>query len=238
MKALILNSGMGSRMGRFTELQPKCMTEIGNGETILSRQLKLLEKNGIHEVVMTTGIFEKLLTKYSQSLNLSIKFKFVQNALYEETNYIYSIYLAREHLYEDIILLHGDLVFEESVLKDLLKQDGSCMAISSTLPLPIKDFKAVVRNNYIEKVGIDFFEDAVAAQPFYKLCKKDWSIWLDQITHFCETGNIGCYAENAFNEVYDICRIFIMDFRDSLCAEIDTPEDLKVVQKRLLGITR
>ena len=44
MKALILNSGTGSRMGDLTRTHPKCMTEIGGGETILSRQLTLIRE--------------------------------------------------------------------------------------------------------------------------------------------------------------------------------------------------
>ncbi|MCI8324860.1 MAG: NTP transferase domain-containing protein, partial [Lachnospiraceae bacterium] len=62
MKALILNSGMGSRMGDRTSEHPKCMTEISPGETILSRQLNQLADIGIKEVVMTTGPFEAMLT--------------------------------------------------------------------------------------------------------------------------------------------------------------------------------
>ena len=55
MKALILNSGLGSRMGVLTSEHPKCMTEISTKETILSRQLRLLAEAGIEEVVITTG---------------------------------------------------------------------------------------------------------------------------------------------------------------------------------------
>ena len=56
MKALILNSGMGSRMGVLASEHPKCMTEISRKETILSRQLYMLVEAGITEVVMTTGL--------------------------------------------------------------------------------------------------------------------------------------------------------------------------------------
>ena len=55
MKALILNSGLGSRMGILTSEQPKCMTEIGTHETILSRQLKQIADAGIEEAAITTG---------------------------------------------------------------------------------------------------------------------------------------------------------------------------------------
>ena len=54
MKVLILNSGMGSRMGVLTSEHPKCMTEISSTETILSRQLKQVEEAGITDVVITT----------------------------------------------------------------------------------------------------------------------------------------------------------------------------------------
>lgn len=160
MKALILNSGMGSRMGVLTAEQPKCMTEISGKETILSRQLRQLAEAGIDEVVMTTGLFDGILVNYCQSLDLPIRFTFVNNPLYRETNYIYSIYCAREHLDDDIVLMHGDLVFENTVIDALLAGESSCMAVSSTLPLPEKDFKAVVREGRIAKVGVEFFNDA------------------------------------------------------------------------------
>ena len=130
---------------------------------------------------------------------------------------------------EDVIMMHGDLVFEEAVFKKVLASEKSCMTVSSTLPLPEKDFKAVIHNGKIEKVGIEFFEDAMAAQPLYKLCRDDWKVWLDEIIAFCESDNRKCYAENAFNQVSDKCNIYTLDFKDELCGEIDTPEDLKVM---------
>ncbi len=73
----------------------------------------------------------------------------------------------------------------------------------------------------------------MAAQPLYKLKKKDWKIWLDRIETFCEREETSCYAENAFNEVSDQCLIRPLDVEDSLCAEIDNPDDLKHVSARL-----
>lgn len=146
MKALILNSGLGSRMGVLTKDHPKCMTEIFSNETILSHQLKLLKKAKIEDIIITTGYYDQVLIDYCESLNLGLNFTFVNNPVYDKTNYIYSIYCARDLLVDDIILMHGDLVFEESVLRDLLDDKNSCMKVSSTIPLPEKDFKAVVRD--------------------------------------------------------------------------------------------
>lgn len=234
MKALILNSGLGHRMGVLTSEHPKCMTEIAGTETILSRQLRLLAGAGITEVVMTTGYFDEVLVNYCRSLGLPLHYTFVRNPLYDQTNYIYSIYCAREELRgEEIVLMHGDLVFDATVLDRVLTSEDSCMTVTSTAALPEKDFKAVIHDGRIDKVGIEFFTDAMAAQPLYHLKADDWAVWLDAIERYCESNNRKCYAENAFNEVSDRCRIVPLDVRDELCAEIDTPEDLAVVAARV-----
>ena len=233
MKALILNSGLGHRMGDITKTHPKCMTEIGQDETILSRQLKLLSKLGIKDVVMTTGYFEDVLVNYCDFLKLSLNIKFVKNPIYAQTNYIYSIYCARNELQDDIILMHGDLVFDESVLKAEIESNNSVMKVSSTIPLPEKDFKAVVKDGIVSKVGIEFFESAMEAQALYKLNKTDWLIWLDEIIKFCEEGNTKVYAENALNKISNRFRLYALDVKNTLCTEIDTPEDLMKVKEML-----
>ena len=94
MKALILNSGVGRRMGVLTSEHPKCMTDISKRDTILSRQLKLLSECGVTEVIMTTGLFNDVLVDYCNSLNLPMTYTFVYNRDYAVTNYIQSIYCA------------------------------------------------------------------------------------------------------------------------------------------------
>ena len=233
MKALILNSGMGSRMGVLTSEHPKCMTEISHVDTILSRQLKLVAQAGIAEVVMTTGYYDNILEEYCESLDLPLHYTFVKNPVYDKTNYIYSIYCAKEYLDDDILLMHGDLVFENTVFDDVFVSEESCMTVSSTLALPEKDFKAVLSDDRITKVGIEFFKNAVAAQPLYKINKNDWNVWLNRIVSFCESGDTKCYAENALNEVSDNCKIVPLDVQNRLCAEIDNPQDLKRVSEQL-----
>ena len=163
MKALILNSGMGKRMGVYTKNQPKCMTEISPSVTIISRQLKQLVDAGIKEVVMTTGAFDSVLMDYCESLDLPIDISYVKNTRFKETNYIYSIYCAREELDDDIILMHGDLVFENEVLDNVVNSETSCMVVSSSLPLPEKDFKAVIKEKKITQIGVDLFNKSIAA---------------------------------------------------------------------------
>ena len=233
MKALILNSGLGSRMGVLTSEHPKCMTEISAQETILSRQLKLVADAGIEEVVMTTGHHDGVLVNYCESMDLPLHFIFVKNPIYNQTNYIYSIYCAKDYLDDDIILMHGDIVFETEVFDKVVASSVSCMTVSSTLPLPEKDFKAQVKDGKVMKVGVDIFNEAMEAQALYKLNKNDWRVWLDKIVEFCEAGNTKVYAENALNELNGAANIAALDVKNLLCSEIDNQEDLAVVSSKL-----
>lgn len=233
MKALILNSGLGSRMGILTSEHPKCMTELNSKETILSRQLNMLVAAGIKEVVITTGYYDGVLVNYCNSLELPLHITFVKNPVFDKTNYIYSIYCAREYLDDDLILMHGDLVFENDVFDKVVHSKSSCMVVSSTLPLPEKDFKAQVHDGKVIKVGVDVYNDAMEAQALYKLLKNDWKFWLDKIVEFCEGDKRTVYAENALNELNGAANISALDVQNSLCSEIDNPEDLAVVKSKL-----
>ena len=97
---------------------------------------------------------------------------------------------------------------------------------------PCVDVK-LPKQNKRAKSDIEFFTDALAAQPLYKLCKNDWKVWLDEIVTFCERDDRKCYAENAFNKVSDKCLVYPLDVENALCGEIDTPEDLAVISSRI-----
>ncbi len=223
-------------MGDMTREHPKCMTELTGGETILSRQLKILSDFGITQIVMTTGGFHDQIVHYCRSLELPLSFTFVRNDHYDVTNYIYSMDCARDEVRDDILLLHGDLVFEGRVLEKVLDMGKSCMTVSSTQPLPQKDFKAVIHNGRIEKVGVPFFENAQMAQPMYCLQRRDMEAWMERIHQFCQEGQNRCYAENALNEITDTLALYPCDIRDWLCEEIDTPEDWKRVQAKVAEV--
>lgn len=233
MKALILNSGLGSRMGDATKSAPKCMSVIKENTTILSNQLDLLAECGIDDIVITTGAHSDVLRDYVNQRYPGKKITFVHNDVYRQTNYIYSIYLARDFLQDDIVLMHGDLVFSKNVLEEVLSSESSCVVTDESLPLPEKDFKAVLSNGKVVKVGIEFFDNAYACQPLYKLNRKDWLVWLGEIENFCENDNKKVYAENALNEVSDEMQILPLNVNGQLCQEIDTLDDLELIRKKI-----
>ena len=231
MIALLLNSGLGSRMGDETKEHPKCLTTISDSETIISWQVKLLERVGITEAVVTTGHLSDMLEDYLRSLDTPIRFHFVHNPRYRETNYIYSMYLARELLAgQDVLSLHGDLVMHPAVMEKLAASPVSAVTVDTTLPLPEKDFKGRIRDGRLTEVGVNVFgNDAVELQPAYRFLARDFTRWMQEIERFVEAGNDRVYAENAFNAAWEDIPVYPLDVQGLLCAEIDNQEDRAAV---------
>ena len=234
MIALLLNSGLGTRMGDETREHPKCMTRISADHTIISWQVKLLERVGVTDAVVTTGHLSAMLEDYLRSLDTPVRFHFVHNPRYRETNYIYSMYMARELLRgQEVLSLHGDLVMHPAVLERLCASAVSAVAVDSTLPLPEKDFKGRIRDGRLMEVGVNVFgEGAIELQPAYRFLVKDFERWMQEIERFVEAGNDRVYAENAFNAVWEEIPVYPLDVQGLLCAEIDNQEDKEYVSKR------
>ena len=234
MIALLLNSGLGSRMGDETREHPKCMTSITEKETIISWQVKLLERVGITEAVVTTGHLSDMLQDYLRSLDTPIRFHFVHNPRYRETNYIYSMYLARELLAgQNVLSLHGDLVMHPAVMEKLAASPVSAVTVDTTLLLPEKDFKGRIRDGRLMEVGVNVFgSDCVELQPAYRILAKDFDRWMQEIEHFVAASNDRVYAENAFNAAWEDIPVYPLDMQGLLCAEIDNQEDRAAVCAR------
>ncbi len=229
MKALIFNSGVGNRMGDFTRDNHKSMAVLSNGETIFGRQLRLLAAAGITEVVVTTGPHVEQLRGVAAEFP-ALETSFVANEVYDKTNYIYSMHLARELLDDDVLMLHGDLVFNRGALDGILADPRPNLgAVNAELPQPEKDFKARVDGDLITEVSVTIHDaDCIAFQPMYKLSRAAIAAWLDRVNDFVEAGNTGVYAENALNEIARDVDIRAWSYANDFVNEIDTLEDLAV----------
>ena len=236
MKALLLNSGVGLRMGSYTEHAPKCMCEIGLSQTIISWQLTQLARCGIKDVLITTGPFQDRLKVHIDELHLPLSITYVPNPLFRETNYIYSMHLAAPHLVGDVLLLHGDLVLEPAAYDMLFEKGPSVVAVDRGLPLPEKDFKAKLGGGLVRGIGLSFFgEDCVACQPAYRLNEPDFNAWMAQIDDFCQRGETNVYAENALNPIlHDKVSLHPLDMGGRLCLEVDNEKDLREVSARFV----
>lgn len=236
MKAFIFNSGSGSRMGELTKNNPKALVKLHNGESILHRQVRLLNDVGIFDIVISTGPFEDQI-KTEMSDFSTTRFRFVNNSKYAETNSIFSMYLCKDYFDDDFIILHGDLVFDSLILGELLAREGDICISNTILPLPPKDFKAKIVNNKLLKISVDIFdEDCRAFQPLYKLGKHTIDLWLNEVENYVQNGHVKVYAENALNQILDKVNIKSILYNDFFIDEIDNLEDYQRVANTIRDI--
>ena len=230
MKAIIFNSGMGSRMGNLTSDKPKCMVELYNGETIFERQIRVLSECGITEFIVTTGPYREFLIDVSNKYK-NLKIDFVENKDYKNTNYIVSMNNCYDLIDDNVLLMHGDLVFNKNLIKKILENENESVCLYNEIKnLPQKDFKGRFLGNKLKEVSISIFDkDCFAFQPLYKLSKNDIFIWKNKVREFVQNGQVTVYAENALNEVTDKLNIIGMSYKDDYIDEIDNKDDYERV---------
>ena len=129
MQGIILAAGMGKRLKELTNNKTKCMVKV-NGTTLIERALSQLDKLNLSRIVIVIGYEGKKLVEYVKSLEIKTKVLFVENPIFDKTNNIYSLYMAKEYMEEDdTILLESDLIFEENVLKCLIEDERDTLAL-------------------------------------------------------------------------------------------------------------
>lgn len=121
MQAIILAAGMGRRLGEYTRDNTKCMLPV-NGERLIDRVLGQLSQLGLSRVVIVVGYKGQNLIDYiGHRYDYRLKIEYVNNPVYDKTNNIYSLSLAKDKLQEDdTLLIESDLIFDDSLFRMIL----------------------------------------------------------------------------------------------------------------------
>jgi len=132
MKAIILAAGEGNRIKGITN-KPKCLLEIA-GLSLLENALSCLSREGFQEVILVVGYRAELIKEFGNNFE-DMKLTYIETTLYRTTNNMFSLYLAREHLYDGAVILEGDVLFEPLILKRLLDSQQDCWAVDNFVNL-------------------------------------------------------------------------------------------------------
>ena len=129
MQAIILAAGMGKRLGEYTRNNTKCMVPV-NGTPLIDRMLNQLSRLNLNRVVIVVGYEGKKLMEYVGEERNGLRIEYIENSVYDRTNNIYSLALAKEKMQEDdTLLLESDLIFEDSMLSLLLENPFPNLAL-------------------------------------------------------------------------------------------------------------
>ena len=172
MQAVILAAGLGSRLKKLTENNTKSMVEV-NGISLMERMLRILDTKSLSNIVVVTGYKSEFFINYMKSLNINTKLTFINNEIYDKTNNIYSMFLAKnEMINEDSILLESDLIFDDEMITEILEDnrknlalvakyerwmDGTCLKINENEEIldfiPGKNFNFEDADNYFKTIN-------------------------------------------------------------------------------------
>ena len=129
MQAIILAAGMGKRLKELTHDNTKCMVQVC-GETLIERMLRQQDRLNLERIVIVVGYQGRRLIDFVSSLDIKTPIEFIENPIYDKTNNIYSLSLAKERLLEDdTLLFESDIIFEDSVLDALVQDPRPTLAL-------------------------------------------------------------------------------------------------------------
>ena len=129
MQAIILAAGMGKRLKELTQNNTKCMVKV-NGVTLIDRMLHQIERQHLSRIIIVVGYEGQKLIDYIGTLDITTPVVFINNPVYDKTNNIYSLALAKDWLLrDDTLLFESDLIFEDTVLEALVKDPRDTLAL-------------------------------------------------------------------------------------------------------------
>lgn len=235
MKAVILAAGMASRLRPLTDNTPKCLLKAGN-KCILELTIDNIIANNINDVVMVTGYLDQQIKDFVTKNYPVLNTTFIYNDVYSSTNNIYSLWLTKDIILGDeMLLMDSDVIFDKEIITRLLISDyTNCLALKKhnvqqeeikvkadkngrviEIGKEVKLTEAIGESIGIEKFGVE------ALQRLFKIL--DRKILVEK--------NVNQFYEAAFQELADSdTDIFAVDVSDLTCMEIDTAEDLEAAE--------
>jgi choline kinase len=232
--ALLLAAGTGSRLYPLTKNEPKCMT-IVNGRSILERMVSSLKRQGFKRLVIVTGHLEHCIRDFLGDQSGELFIEYIFSPLYKTTNNIYSLWMARKIIREPFLLLESDLVFDDSLLSEMIYPDriavaamqpwmnGSCVTIDHSAMVDtfeMGDHEVSVQDRY-KTVNI------------YSFSLESWKKIIKNLDKQISSGNVNSYYEIVFAEMVSDNNLSFqsVSFDSKPWYEIDTLEDLVLAEK-------
>ena len=228
--AVLLAAGTGSRLKPLTDDAPKCLSEV-SGVTILERLVQSLCEHGFTRLVIVVGYLDHRVRAFLDEGNDELEIEFVINPRYATTNNLYSLWLARLTIDEPCLLLESDVVFDSSLLLEMLQPNR--MAVSRMRPWMNG---TTVTVDTAQHVTAFQFANANATGEImhktvnmYSFSRDTWRRFVQRLSSHVSAGRVNEYYETVLAEMLRDGSIAMdaVPFDKGRWYEIDTLEDLQ-----------
>ena len=245
MKGLILSAGMGTRLDPLTRTRPKCLVQVA-GRPMMEYQLDSLRRAGVKNCTIVVGYMADSVRGHFGSNYRGVSLSYVENTIYDKTNNLYSLWLAKAEFDDDILLLEGDLVFDDRLVRQLVQMDERNVAIvdrfQSYMDGTVILASGGVADSMVLKAdqgpGFDY-GPAFKTVNIYRLSRESLKEEIvPEMEAFLAKGRTDQYYEAVFASLIGSGRMnmAVMNTGNSKWAEIDTLGDLRDAQ-RMFDVT-
>jgi HAD superfamily hydrolase (TIGR01450 family) len=229
MKAIILAAGIGSRLKPITEQKPKTMVLVNN-KPILSYLIEGLIKNNIKKIVICVGYKSNQIISFCRDNYKDIEFNFVENKDFTNTNNMYSLYLAKDYLNEDVLLMNADLIYDSEIIGEMISSKKTCVAVDKDKYIE-ESMKIAVEGEIISSISKKILEkDAYGCSiDVYKINKEDLNVLKSEMLKIIEIEkDVNQWTELLLNRLFEEKKMiaYPLDINDKKWIEIDNFGDL------------
>ena len=232
--ALLLAAGMGSRLAPLTQSAPKCLTMV-NETCILDRLIASLNSHGFKRLVIVTGHLEDSIRNFLEDRAGDLVIEYVFSPRYKTTNNIYSLWMARNLINEPFLLIESDLVFDSSLLKEMVYPDR--IAVGSIKPWLNGSTVTVNQSRRVDAFHSDTSETPLRTKyktvNIYSFSLSSWRQVVKVLNAHIRAGRVNDYYEVIFREMVAQKSLSLkaISFDGKPWYEIDTLEDLASAER-------
>jgi len=234
MKAVILAAGGGSRLKSITCMIPKCLIEI-DGIPIIKRQIDiLLNYITIEEIIIIIGYKAEMIMNFIEINYEDKPISLIENAKYLEINNMYSLYLAREQVIgEDILIINGDVVFQDELINMIINTEGSVCPYDciNTDPEELRvSFKFDKAHMILPKYSDPTKSDG-ATIGIFKLSRNASNVLFEDCAKVLDSGKHNEWFEYSLNRIFTITEFLPLNVKDFEWIEVDDLNDLSIANQ-------
>ncbi len=230
MKVLIMAAGVGSRISRHLQNQPKCCVDI-NGKPLIRVTFELLNRKGLTNIALVTGYQEKYIHHALEGFQYARYF----NPFYRVANSVSSAWFARDFLAgDDLIIMNGDVFMEDAVLDQLLHDDRSPLLLGDSTRIAEADYRFCWKNNKLTKYGkeLDNVETTGEYVGIARLKKDDLVDFRQEVIECVSKEDYNCWWEDVIYRTINQGRnVYVKDIAGNFWAEVDYIEDYERIKK-------
>jgi choline kinase len=240
MRSIILAAGMASRLRPLTDNTPKCLLKIGE-RSLLQRSIDALTSNGIKEIVIVTGYLHNQIEDFVKQQYPSLDVTFIHNGVYDSTNNIYSLWLARPKADgEEILLLDSDLLYDPEIITRILNTKAENILTLIRHDLGEEEMKVVTDGGSEGKITeiskTCSPSDAIGESLGIEMMGKSYTSALYQeLEPMMNQEHLeNVFYEKAFERLIPKGHTFnVLDVTDLFSCELDTVEDFQNAKEKI-----